>query len=146
MTNRLRRAASRLSETRVGHLFARYVTVGWIVAVIAVLAICFALISYRISANFSADQKRADRADYIDCLARNDRRSDVKDIALRFVENDKFLIEFIDQSIPTGLPDEFKQPLFDRYAQQVQDIEDAYKPEVCSRPPGFEDELLATEP
>ena len=138
--NPLRRAGSRLNDTRIGHLFGRTVTVGWIVFVSWVMFVCVALIGWSVRVNYRADRERDERAreriEYLDCLSTNDRRADVEDIALKFVENDRFLIEFIDTFIPGGLDEAFKRPLFDRYEQQVADIEAAYKPEPCLTPSG----------
>jgi len=139
MMNPLRRVGTPLSETTVGRLFGRPVTVGWIVLVSWVIFVCVGLIAWSVRHNYQADRESDERAtaraEYFDCLSTNARRADVEEIALKFVENDRFFIEFVDSFIPGGLDDAFKQPLLDRYAQQVDDIEAAYKPEPCPLPP-----------
>lgn len=143
MMNRLHRAWTRLSGTWIGRLFGRNVTVGWIVLVSWVIFGCVGLIAWSVRHNYQADRDRAVRqdaqADYVACLGRNDRRDELEKIALQLVGNDRFFIEFIDGFIPEGLPIDFKQPLLDRYDQQVVDIEAAYKPEPCPPPPRSEE-------
>lgn len=130
-----------LKRTRIGGLFARPVSVGWIVLVAWVVFICVALIGWSVRSNYEADKNRDLRAEYSNCRAANDRREAIKDISLQFVENDRFFIEFVDSFIPGGLDVAFKQPLLDRYAQQVDDIRAAFIPQVCVAPSGVNDGL-----
>lgn len=66
-----------------------------------------------------------------DCRSANARREDIKQVALKLVANDKYLIEFMDDFIPDGLPADFRDPLLARYRQQVAEIEEAFKPAPC---------------
>jgi hypothetical protein len=66
-----------------------------------------------------------------DCRAANARRAETKQVALDLVGNDKFFVDFIDSFIPDGLPATFKDPLLNRYQQQLNQIETAYRPIPC---------------
>jgi hypothetical protein len=129
-----RRRSDQRIDQRIIAVFSSPVTAGWVVLAIGVLCILFGLIAWSVRANYQADRDRDARAVYAVCLTANDRRAEVKDIALQFVENDRFFIEFVDSFLPDGLDEAFKDPLLDRYAQQVADIEDAYEPEPCALP------------
>lgn len=66
-----------------------------------------------------------------DCRSTNARRQEVEGIFKQLVDNDQNLIELADGLTPGGLPDSFKRPLLDRYAQQLRDIDDAYRLAPC---------------
>jgi hypothetical protein len=119
-----RRRSDQRIDQRIIAVFSSPVTAGWVVLAIGVLCILFGLIAWSVRANYQADRASDARAVYTVCLTANDRRAEVKDIALQFV----------DSFLPDGLDEAFKDPLLDRYAQQVADIEDAYEPEPCALP------------
>lgn len=70
------------------------------------------------------------RAD--DCRLTNARREEVQQIFEKLVDNDRNLIEAADALSENGLPDAFKDPLLERYQDQLDDIEAAYQPTPCA--------------
>lgn len=69
-----------------------------------------------------------------DCRSANDRRIEIRDIALGALGYDRFFLEFIDSSIPGGLDPEFTDPLFAELDLRETAIDDAYELVNCPGP------------
>ena len=94
---------------------------------LAVLLVSFSFVGFGFWAAVQTVQSLRDS----DCIDRNDRRADQRELGHDLVENDRFLINLADSLSEDGLPPEFLDPLVARYDEQDARINAAYRAEQC---------------